>query len=198
MSHPPQDRIRALSEGSLPEAQAAPLRAHLLACRPCRDLLAGERPEALFALLGGERPAPVDWESFGRRLRASIEEETFRGTLVAFPARRWARAAALAAAALLLALLALLPLGRGEAPAPSGEARIASAATLEASPAAEPLPEDLVRILDEALRRHRALDPLGEPPVVELVESSTAQVIDLGTSGSGMQVVLIVDEEIDL
>ena len=33
---------------------------------------------------------------------------------------------------------------------------------------------------------------------VELVESSTAQVFDLGTSGSGMQVVLIVDEELDL
>jgi hypothetical protein len=195
MSHPAPHLIRALSEGSLPEAQAAPLRGHLLGCDSCRALLAGERPEALFALLGGERSAPVDWEAFGRRMRASLEAETSGGALLAFPARRWAQAAGLAAAALLLALLALLPLGIGDAPAlPEGEP-MASAAGAETR---EPLPEDLVRILDEALRRHRALDPLAEPPAVELVESSTAQVIDLGTSGSGMQVVLIVDEEIDL
>lgn len=194
MSHPEPRLIRALSEGTLPVDEVAPLRGHLLACASCRARLTEERPEALFGLLGGERPAPVDWESFGARLRASLEAEVTRETLVSLPQRRWLQAAGLAAAALLLAVLALLPLGGGEGTETAGEGLLASTDAVRE----EPLPEDLVRILDEALRRHRALDPLGELPVVELVESSTAQVIDLGTSGSGMQVVLIVDEEIDL
>lgn len=199
MSHPEPRLTRALSEGALSEAEAVPLRRHLLDCASCRAHLVEDRPEALFGLLGEARPAPVDWEAFGVRLRASLEAEEAREKVVAFPPGRWARAAGLAAAALILAFLALLPLGSGEGLGAARGDRLAAAGELPAGPAGEePLPEDLVRILDEALRRHRALDPSGEPPAVELVESSTAQVIDLGTSGSGMQVVLIIDEEIDL
>jgi hypothetical protein len=194
VSHATPALLRSLAEGELSEAEAAPLRRHLRSCASCRARLVERRPEALFTLLGGERPAPVDWESFGRRLRASLEAE---GKLAAFPSRRWVRAASLAAAALLLAFLALLPLGLGDAPGTGPVADLAGAPPVLPADQ-EPLPEDLVRILDEALRRHRALDPLGDPPTVELVESSTAQVYDLGTSGSGMQVVLIVDEELDL
>jgi hypothetical protein len=192
VSHPAPRLLRSLAEGELSEVQASPLRDHLRSCASCRAVLTEERPEALFTLLGGERPAPVDWESFSSRLRASLRAEP---KVLAFPPRRRVQAVALAAAALLLAFLTLIPLGPGEPEAPL---RVAAGGEGSAAALEEPLPEDLVRILDEALRRHRALDPDRDPPVVELVESDTAQVFDMGTTGSGMQVVLIVDEELDL
>lgn len=194
MSHPEARRIEELAEGRLDREVAGEVRDHILACPRCRDALVAIRPTALFALLGGDQPAPEPWAIFRLRMRNTIEKEQ---ALASPPRWRW-RTAALGAAAALLAVAILWPAWRTSPE--SGGTRTGRTVMADA---AQPGAEDRARtgLYGEAVWRERLAEAAGEIvlPAVEEVESLTARVIDLGVvTDDGMQLVVIVDEEIDL
>jgi hypothetical protein len=195
MSHPGARRIEELAAGRLDRRTAGEVRDHILDCPRCREALVAVRPTALFALLGKDQPAPQPWDVFRRRLRDAIETE--QEAVAAPPRRRW-RTAALAAAAALLAVAILWPSWR--ALRQPGATRLEPAVMADA---AQPGMDDQVRtgLSRDGVWRGRLPEVAAETalPAVENVESLTARVIDLGVvSDDGMQLVVIVDEEIDL
>jgi anti-sigma factor RsiW len=193
VSHPSREKLEALAAGELAADAAGPVRGHALTCASCRATLAAIRPTALFALLGGDPPAPVDWAAFHERLRATIdapvEHAERRPPAPSLP--WWKPAAALAAAAALTFAL-LAPVLR------SADGVVALAARRPAAPLERPgLAATPVETAELPAGFWEALGDVVPP--VEGVESRDARVYDLSTAlDDGGAVVLIVDESLEL
>jgi len=121
--------VQAAAEDEPVEAAA---RAHLAACRACRDEVDALR-DVLVALRGdvAPEPSPLFWTHFSARVHGAVREEAARRPArrpVPWPPLRWWAPAGTLAAAVAAVLLLLRPPGpvsRPGAPAVAPEATVA-------------------------------------------------------------------------